>query len=190
MDPHDDDHDRYVCTICGKSYTRKFDLKRHQRMYHVEGEEESTGSEREEERDESQEESESQDSSHELEDNEVYRGWYDEAVKANEEARNQKYLKYIREGDSEDNAREKAYGKTLWAIKRDFFNDLETFLIQTVHLRDDDVFQEIVTDVDEKIEGGTELTKAIRRTLSKHKHQFESLFEFEYSEESDDSMEN
>ena len=81
-------HDRYVCTICGKSYTRKFDLKRHRSLYHAEDEEESTGSEREEERDESEEESGSQESSTaELEDNEVYRGWYDEAVIANEEAR-------------------------------------------------------------------------------------------------------
>ena len=146
--------------------------------------------EEEDNRDESEEEEEEGSESNELEDNEVYRGWYEEAVRCNREATNQKYEKYLREGADEVRARKKAHDKTLWEIKDDFFHNLEIFLIQTAQLRDDDAFQEIMTDIDEKIEGGMELTKAVRRTLSKHKHQFESLFEYSESEESDDSMED
>ena len=142
--------------------------------------------EEEDNRDESEEEEEGSESN-ELEDNEVYRGWCEDAVRCNREATNQKYEKYLREGVDEVRARKKAHDKTLWEIKDDFFHNLETFLIQTAQLRDDDAFQEIMTDIDEKIEGGMELTEAVRKVLPKHKNQFATLFEHvpESEEESD-----
>ena len=186
--------DRYACSLCGKSYTRKFDLKRHKSLAHREEEEQEGPEESSDEdsddhrerqwRDESEGEEEGDNTpsseSNELEDNDVYRGWYEEAVRANHQAINQKYRKYLQdEQRDDDGAREKAYAKTLWAIKRDFFDNVETYLIQNVHLRDDDVFQEIVGDIDEKMEGGMDLIKAVKRVLPKYKHQFASLFEYD-----------
>ncbi len=144
-------------------------------------------SEEEETSDRGSDQESSDESSKEMEDNEVYRDWYEEAVRANQEPRNRKYQKYLDEDNVDDaRAREKAYAKTLWAIKGHFFDSLETFLIQTVQLRDDDAFQDIVADIDEKTEKGMDLNKAVKRVLPKHKHKFESLFEFDPEEDEED----
>ncbi len=175
---------RYLCLSCGKEFTRKYNLQRHWEIVHGEpmDDNEPRSEEEEEEREEEPEPSDhesSDESDKEMEDNEVYRDWYEEAVQANQEPRNRKYQKYIEEENVDDaRAREKAYAKTLWAIKGHFFDSLETFLIQTIRLRDDDAFQEIVTDIDEKTEKGMDLNKAVKRVLPKYKHKFESLFEY------------
>ncbi len=54
-------------------------------------------------------------------------------------------------------------------------------------LRNDDTFQEIVADIDEKMGKGMDLDKAVKRVLPKHKVKFESLFEYDpaLDEESD-----
>ena len=60
-------------------------------------------------------------SSDDLEDNSVYRGWYDDAVEASQQSRTEKFEKYLKDDMPEDRAREKAYARTLWAIKKRFF---------------------------------------------------------------------
>ncbi len=183
---------RYACLSCGKEFSRKFNLQRHWEIVHGEtmDEDEPRSEEEEEESARGSDREDMEDK--EMEDNEVYRDWYEEAVEANQEPRNRKYQKYLEEDDNVDDARarEKAYAKTLWAIKGHFFDSLETFLVQTIQLRDDDAFQEIVTDIDEKTsEKGMDLTKAVKRVLPKHKHKFESLFEYDPELEDEESNE-
>ena len=89
--------DRYTCLICGKSYGRMYDMKRHQNMAHFD-EISRTGSESEEsERESRGKDSDGSDeemSSDDLEDNSVYRGRYDDAVEASQHSRTEKFEKY------------------------------------------------------------------------------------------------
>ncbi len=173
---------RYACLSCGKEFSRKFNLQRHVEMYHdgerdenVRSEDEDSPSESSARSERDKETSDMEEEGSEMEDNEVYRDWYEEAIRDNQEARIQKYRKYLEEENVDDaRAREKAYAKTLWAIKGHFFDSLQTFLIQNVRLRDDDTFQEIVADIDEKTGKGMDLDKAVKRVLPKHKLKFES----------------
>ena len=142
-----------------------------------------TGSESEESERESRgkdsDQSDVEMSSDDLEDNDVYRGWHDQAVEASQQSRTEKYEKYVNDDMPEDRAREKAYAKTVWAIKNDFFDSFETFLEQILLIQKDDTYQDIVSDIEEKVEGGMDVRKAVKRVLPKHKHKFESLFEFD-----------
>ena len=108
--------DRYTCLICGKSYGRMYDMKRHQIMAHSD-EISRTGSESEEsERESRGKDSDGSDeemSSDDLEDNSVYRGWYDDAVEASQQSRTEKFEKYLKDDMPEDRAREKAYARTV-----------------------------------------------------------------------------
>ena len=78
----------------------------------------------------------------------------------------------------EQKAREKAYERTLWAAKSNFFDTYEEFLEATVQLEKDDTHQEIIADIEEKMRRGLDSRKAVKRVLPKHKHHFESLFEY------------
>ena len=168
--------DRYTCLICGKSYGRMYDMKRHQNMAHSD-EISRTGSEREESERESQgkdsDGSDEEMSSDDLEDNSVYRGWYDDAVEASQQSRTEKFEKYLKDDMPEDRAREKAYARTVWAIKNDFFGSFGTFLKQIQLIQKDETYQDILSDIEEKIEGGMDARKAVKMVLPKHKHKFE-----------------
>ncbi len=176
------------CLSCGKEFSRKFNFQRHWEIVH--GETMDDNKPRSEEEEEEQEEEPEPSDQEDMEDNEVYRDWYEEAVQANQEPRNRKYQKYLEEDADDARARQKAYAKTLLAIKGHFFDYMETFLIQTVQLRDDDALQDIVADIDEKTEKGMDLNKAVKKVLPKHKHKFESLFEFDPEEEDEEEEED
>ena len=45
--------------------------------------------------------------------------------------------------------------------------------------------QEIIADIEEKMRWGLHSSKAVKRVLSKHKHQFESLFKYKSGDEDD-----
>ena len=66
------------------------------------------------------EEEEEDQSSSDLEDYTVYQDWLQEAKDETENMWNVKYEKYTIEGMIEDDAREKANTKALWAVKRNF----------------------------------------------------------------------
>ena len=118
-------------------------------------------------------------SSDDLEDNSVYRGWYDDAVEASQQSRTEKFEKYLKDDMAEDRAREKAYARTVSAIKNDFFDSFGTFLEQFQLIQKDTSYQDILSDIEENVEGGMDVCKAVKRVLPKHKHKFESLFEFD-----------
>ena len=120
-----------------------------------------------------------------LEDNEIYQKWYERSMQVSEPARTDKYEKYVGEGMAEQRAREKAFERTLWATKSNFFNTYEEFLEATVQLEDDGTHQEIIADIEEKMRRGLDSRKAVKRVLPKHKHQFESLFEYKSDDEDD-----
>ena len=122
--------DRYSCLLCGKSYSRKFDLKRHKSLFHrdaeAEEEEESSRSDQDSDRDSDHDEKASEvsrgdsnvdeeevEKDEQLEDNPSFRDWAREAREATEDMRKAKYEKYISEGKSQDAATEKARVKTI-----------------------------------------------------------------------------
>ena len=97
-----------------------------------------------------------------------------------------KYDKYINEGMSENQAKEKANRKTLWAVKRHFFARMKDFLTSYLSLKDDDTYQEIVEDLQEKLEKGMDVNKAMSRVIPKYQTKFDGLFEENAEDRSDD----
>ena len=181
----------HTCATCGKIFRRKYDLRRHENTVHSEdtssGEDEDSKSEESESENEEQSEVETSESETlsnvDLEDNDIYQRWYERSMQVSEQARTEKYEKYVGEGMSEQQAREKAYERTLWPTKGNFFDTYEEFLEATVQLEEDDTHQEIIADIEEKMRRGLDTSKTVKRVLPKHKHHFESLFEYKSDDE-------
>ena len=88
-------------------------------------------------------------SSDELEDNLAYQEWYEQTMQATEEKRLKNMKKYINHGMDEEEAKENAHEKTLWLVKRIFFDNHLTFLSLNFHLKDDDTHQELMAELEE-----------------------------------------
>ena len=146
-------------------------------------------SDKEVEDNEESEEEKEEFSSSDLEDNPTYQDWLEAAKEDTEDIWKPKYEKYINEGMSEDQAREKANMKTLWAVKRNFFARFKDFLSSYVHLKDDDTYQEIIGDLEEKMDKGMDINKALNRVVSRYKSKFTGLFHEESEEEDMDEEE-
>ena len=101
----------------------------------------------------------------------------EEAKDMTDEIWKEKYEKYINEAMSENQAKEKANRKTLWAVKRHFFARMKDFLTSYLSLKDDDTYQEIVEDLQEKLEKGMDVNKAMSRVILKYQTKFDGLFE-------------
>ena len=202
----------YACRACDKSFSRKFNLRRHVEISHSEGStmEETDGSSNTEyemsedaqsessqgedsDSEEAESESESEDnessgedeSSSELEDNIAYRDWLEEAKETTGEIWNAKYEKYVGEGMSEDEAKEKADRKTLWAVKRSFFNNYKDFLSSYLSVKDDDTHQKVLDDLEEKMDKGMDVNKALNRVIPKYRGEFKALFERDEDEDAE-----
>ncbi len=96
-----------------------------------------------------------------LEDNASFQDWARDAREATEEMQSEKYQKYIKEGTSEDQARDKAEMKTLWAVKKHFFDNYKGFLINYMSLRDNDAHGDVVCEIEHKMEKGVAVNKAV-----------------------------
>ena len=127
--------------------------------------------------------SEKDESSSELEDNVTYQDWLEEAREATEEMRNVKTEKYIDEGMDEDQAKDKANRKTLWAVKKVFFNNYKNFLLYSFFLEDNKTHEDIVEDLKEKVDKGMRPSKAIDRVMPKHHAEFIGLFNLDEAED-------
>ncbi len=184
-----------ICTICGKTFARKHDLRRHGNTVHKEEEEEdynsdssemdeegtdgsSNGEEMDTEPEGSDQES-GDEGSKRLEDNAVFLQWLDAAKDTTLQARTEKYEKYVSQGMDEAEATEKAYLRTKSDMKADFFGHYETFLWNYRMLEDNEVHQEILAAIEEKVEEGVENRHAIKRAMAKCQHEFEGLFQYE-----------
>ena len=200
----------HVCFLCNKSFTRKYDLNRHENTVHSEepynmdgkgevseidgfeseasemNESESNNTEEEESQSEQEEESDAEMSSDDLEDNAAYIEWYEQSKEDTQEMWTEKYEKYINQGMGKKAAKEKADVKTSWAIKRTFFKHYRLFLLSDIHLQHDDTHQEIVSDLQEKIDNGTDIHKAIKRVLAKHQNKFDGLLQEHEDEDIED----
>ena len=87
----------------------------------VRNEDEETPSESSDRSEPDKETSDMEEEGSAMEDNEIYRNWYKEAIRATQEPRIQKFRKNVEDENVNDaRAREKAYAKTLWAIKGHF----------------------------------------------------------------------
>ena len=159
----------HTWATCGKIFRRKYDLRRHENTVHSEdtssGEDEDSKSEDSESENEEQSEvetSESETSSNvDLEDNDIYQRWYERSMQVSEPTRTEKY---VGAGMSERQAREKAYERTLWATKSNFFDTYEEFMEATVQLEEDDTHQEIIADIElkKKCEEASTLVKLLK----------------------------
>lgn len=190
-----------ACHLCGRSFNKNYNLQRHLKNIH--GEEQTMDADddifsekdsNEEMGDESKSNSsdveDEGESSSELEDNIGYLDWLEEAKKATGELWNEKHQKYINEGMSEDDARFQAKRKTLWAVKRHFFDILKNFMLSYLRLKDDETFLVMVNDIEEKVlEKGMDIDTALKRVLPKHKSNFEGLFEEDPDEEDEETEE-
>ena len=90
---------------------------------------------------------------------------------------------------SEEEAKEKAHEKVLWTIKKNFFDQYATFVWHTIHLENDETHQDILLEVEEKMEKGVNVRRAIKRVIGKHKPEFEELFLYESEDEDEDASE-
>ena len=79
----------------------------------------------------------------ELEDNPALQDWLELAKAGTDEMRADKYEKYVNEGMSEEEAKEKAYDKVLWKIKKNFFDLYAAFLWHHAHLENNESHKEI-----------------------------------------------
>ncbi|XP_063970141.1 dentin matrix acidic phosphoprotein 1-like [Lytechinus pictus] len=121
---------RYACSRCDKTFSRKYDMQRHEQNEHDTGEETSEDEDsdppsqmqRVEESNDDSETSVSESDGHEssltanmeeTEDNLAYRGWLEQAMTATKDLRDEKYQKYISEGMEEEDAKEKAHVKLM-----------------------------------------------------------------------------
>ena len=210
---------RHACSLCDKTFGRKYDLRRHENM--VNGEDESSDEDNyepkfkkrkedgsddeiksengdsevdtdndaevnESEDDDDDDSSEEEMSSDDLEDNPAYQAWYEQAMEATEGKRAEKYEKYINQNMNEEEAKEKAHLKTVWAVKRIFFDHYKTFLSLNLHLKDDDTHQDIMAELEEKTDQGMNIGKALKRSMAKHRSKFDGLFEYDEDEEEDE----
>ena len=123
----------------------------------------------------------------EPEDNLAYQEWLEQAMANTEDLRDEKYQKYISDGMDEEEAKEKAHVKVLWAVKRTLFDLYSNFLQQSVYLGGVDINHEIMSDLTEKVQNGMNLRKAVKRVLARQGPQFEGLFQ--YQDENDDDSE-
>ena len=146
-------------------FHRKYDNTVHSE-YTSSSEDEDSKSEDSESENEEQSEietSESETSSNvDLEDTDIYQRWYERGMQVSEPARTEKYEKYVGAGMSEQQAREKAYKRTLWAAKSNFFDTYEEFLEAIVQLEEDDTHQQIIANIEEKCEEASTVVKLLK----------------------------
>ena len=194
---------RFACSLCDRTYSRKFDMKRHEQTAHREMETDEELNENESENGDSSDDETIKDEDSEMtesegdeekdngdpEDNLAYQEWFKQALAATEEMRNEKYEKYISKGMSEAEAQENAHTKVLWAVKRIFFDHYFYFLRNNLYLEEDDANQEILSDIKERVEGGMDIRKAIQRVLARHGTKFDVLFQYQEEDEDEEEME-
>ena len=93
------------------------------------------------------------------------------------------HVQYILEGMDEEDAKEKAHVKLLWAVRRTFFALYSKFLQESVSLENDDTHQKITSDLEKRVADGKPIRKAVQRVLAKHGPTFEGLFQYQEEEE-------
>ena len=84
--------------------------------------------------------------------------------------RAEKYEQFISDGMEDEQARIRAHGKIVWAIKSKFFDTYSRFLEETSLLqKEDETHQDILLDIEDKTEKGIDAFKPMKRVLTKHK---------------------
>ena len=118
-----------TCATRGKTFGRKYVLRRHENTVHSEGvssgdkDSPSEDSESENEERPEVERSKSETSPNvDLEDNGNYQRCYERRIQVSEPGRTNKYETYVGAGMAEQRAREKAYERTLWATRSNFLD--------------------------------------------------------------------
>ena len=137
-----------------------------------------------------EEESSEDESSSDLEDNIAFMNWLDESKDITNDMKEEKFQKYISEGMSEQDANEKAHRKIMWLVKRNFFDRFKDYLKNYIHLKDNDTYQEVLADLEEKLEKGMVVDKALRRVIPMHRTKFDALFTLDEEDEEEEKDED
>ena len=87
------------------------------------------------------------------------------------------YSVFINGGMDEDQAKEKANTKTVWAVKGIFFKSCNDFLVFYLHLEDNDTHQDIISDLKENNSKGVDVNRALDRVIVRHQSKFDWLFQ-------------
>ena len=90
-------------------------------------------------------------SSSDFEVNIAYQDWLAEAKETTEDLLEMMFDQYTGEGMNGDQASEKSYMKTQWAVKRNFFTRFKDFLSSYFHFKDDETYKDIIRDIEDKI---------------------------------------
>ena len=82
--------------------------------------------------------------------------------------------------------RKKPIGKPFWAVKQIFFNKYKDFLSSYLHLKDNGTHQDIAEDLEEKVNKGMEVNKALNRVMPKLHTKFDGLLQLNEDEENEE----
>ena len=66
--------------------------------------------------------------------------------------------------------------KRTLAVKKEFFDTYEDHLREFKTLESDQVHQDILEAMEERLSDGVDIHHAVKRAVPKHKHEFEGLF--------------
>ena len=86
--------------------------------------------------------------------------------------------KYISQGIDEEETKEKAHEKTLWLVKRIFFDYYLTFLSLNFHLKDDDTHQELIGRTWRENGRRHGHRQSIERIMGRYRPKFDNLFDY------------
>ena len=67
-----------------------------------------------------------------------------------------------------------------------FRQNYTAHLWSSVHLQDNEIHQEIMEDVEQRIHDRKDEYKTLKRVLVKHRHKFDGLFLYDESDESEE----
>ena len=123
-----------------------------------------------------------------MEKNEVFCQWQDKARDDVQQSRTERFENYLAQGTREADAKEKAHWKTTPEIKTEFFEKYETHLWEYKTLEFNHVHRYTLHTMEKRLTNGVDIHDAIKRAVTKHKHEFEGLFQ-KLDEDSDKERE-
>ena len=83
--------------------------------------------------------------------------------------------KYLVQGIGEAKVKEKARWKTAPAVKKEFFDMYADHLWEYKTLESNQVHQDILEVMEERLSDGVDIHHSVKRAVAKHKHEFEGL---------------
>nr|XP_054747951.1 uncharacterized protein LOC129253541 [Lytechinus pictus] len=153
---------RYACSQCNRTYSRKFDMQRHEQKAHPDTEDEGK----------------------------IESSYAEEGTSEDDYSEPPSQTEGVEESsDSENDGEDESSMSETDNMDEIEDNLAYQFLQQNISLGEADVNHEIVSDLKERLENGMEFQKAVQRVLARHGPQFDGLFQFQDGGDDDDDDE-